>query len=128
MRKDLFFYLDHFRPKKINTKVLPTGTKCICVLYSLRWFPIERYVQVKKLLFIRSIMAMNDDMLSQKLYLFEDVELLKMILVWWRLKQTHFRLFNLSVEGYTMFKRGHLQNTCTILCFREPRQSLDSSC
>ena len=40
----------------------------ICCLYALGWMRLERFVQVKKLLFIRSIMALDDQVLSKRIF------------------------------------------------------------
>ena len=37
-------------------------------MYSLGWIRLERFVEFKHLLFIRSIMAMNDDALEKTIF------------------------------------------------------------
>ena len=39
-----------------------------CCLYALGWMRLERYVQVKKMLFIRSILVLDDQTLSRKIF------------------------------------------------------------
>ena len=38
------------------------------VLFSLGWMRLERYIQVKKMLFIRSVMTLDDQTLSRKVF------------------------------------------------------------
>ena len=39
-----------------------------CCLYALGWMRLERFVQVKKMLFIRSILVLDDQTLSSKIF------------------------------------------------------------
>ena len=39
-----------------------------CCLYALGWIRLERFVQVKKMLFIRSILVLDDQTLSRKIF------------------------------------------------------------
>ena len=40
----------------------------ICSFYALGWMRLERIIQIRKLLFIRSIMVMQDDELPKKIF------------------------------------------------------------
>ena len=40
----------------------------VCCLYALGWMRLERFVQVKKMLFIRSILVLDDQTLSRKIF------------------------------------------------------------
>ena len=40
----------------------------VCCLYALGWMRLERFVQVKKMLFIQSIMTLDDQTLSRKIF------------------------------------------------------------
>ena len=45
-----------------------SGVPNACCLYSLGWMRLERFVQVKKLMFIRSILILDDQSLSRNVF------------------------------------------------------------
>ena len=91
-----------------------------CGLYSLGWVRLERYIQVKKMLFIRSILTMEEGSVAKTIFS-ERVKQLNQAGT--PLKDEEYSIvsnlmnvvsvFNLSREVLNMIERGHVYEKAT---------------